>query len=78
VALTDAMTLIGRASILESTLQEDPDGDSWLQNYLIRRAPDTRKGAWNAGLTTLVNLIIQATLLVRQPPNASWPGRSRG
>ena len=63
VALTDALTLVGRISILESTLKERSEGDPWLQNYLARRAQDTRKGAWAAGLTTLVNLIIQAALL---------------
>jgi hypothetical protein len=63
VALPDAMALIGRVSILISTLRQHPDDDSWTQNFLAGRARDTRKWAVVAWLTTLVNLTIQAALL---------------
>lgn len=63
VALTDAVTILGRVSVVESAVQQHPYPDSWIQDKLARAAQDTRKWALVAGLTTLVNLIIQAALL---------------
>jgi hypothetical protein len=65
VALPD-MTLVGRATILRDRIQERQPSqeDSWLHSFLLGRARDTRKWALNAALTTLANLIIQASLLV--------------
>ena len=65
VALPD-VTLIGRATVLRDEIQRrrPSDQDQAVQTILVDAAQNTRKWAWAAWLTTLVNLIIQASLLV--------------
>jgi hypothetical protein len=63
VALTDTMTILGRVSVVESAVQQNPNHDSWIQDRLAGTARDSRKWTLIAGLITLINLIIQAALL---------------
>jgi hypothetical protein len=63
IALSDVMPILGRVNVVESAVQQHPNKDSWIQDQMARIARDTRKWALIAGLTTLVNLIIQAALL---------------